>query len=94
MFGRFGGDERLTIVFLCPLRVPSKYIRTQRDKESSSVLLYWESLGKVLELFMETLCLLEMPRQHLPQLLFSIVPAEECKVALLRLKDPASRAHD
>ena len=64
------------MAFLCPLGAPSKYTRTQRDKESSSVLLCWEGLGKVLEMFMEALCPLEMPGQHLHQVLDSIVPAE------------------
>lgn len=79
---------------LCPLGAPSKYTRTESDKESSSVLLCWECLGKVLELFMEALCPLEMPRQHLVQVLGSILPAEECKVALQRQKDPALNAPD
>lgn len=82
------------MAFLCRLEAPSKYTRTQRDKESSSVLLCWEHLGKVRELFMEALCPLEVPRQHLPQVLGSIVPAEEHKIALLKQKDPALRAPD
>lgn len=94
MFGWFGGDAKFTMAFPCPLGAPSKYTRTQRDKESSSVLLCWGHLGKVLELFTESLCPLEMPRQHLPQVLGSIVPAEERKIALLRQKDPALRAPD
>lgn len=86
--------QKLLSASLCPLGAPSKYTRNQRDKESSSILLCWEHLGKVLELFLEALCPLEMPKQHLPQVLGSILPAEELKVALLRQKDPALRASD
>lgn len=43
---------------------------------------------------MEILCPLEMPRWQLPQVLGSVVPAEECKVALLRQNDPLLRGLD
>lgn len=80
--------------FLCPLGAASKYSRSQRHKESNSVPLCWEHLGKVLEQFMEILCPLQMPRWELPQVLGPVVPAEKCKVALMRQNDPLLRGPD
>lgn len=94
IFRGFSVDAKLATAFLCPVGSPSKYTRTQRDKESSSILLCWEHLGKGLELFMEALCPLEKPRQLSPHVLISIVPAEEQKVVLLSQEDPALRAPD
>jgi len=81
MFGWFGGDAKFTMTFLCPSGALSKSTRTQRES-----LLCWKPLGKVLELSVEFLCPLEMLRQHLPQFSGSLVPAEECEVALLNKK--------
>lgn len=43
---------------------------------------------------MEIFCPLEMPRWELPQILGFVVPAEKCKVALLRQNDPLLRGPD
>lgn len=76
-----------TMAPLCPLGAASKYTRTQRDKESNSTLLCWESLGKVLELvsWLWRLCALQKcTRSCSPKVLGSIVPAEQRSILALR----------